>query len=163
MARQMTQEDRRRIDHLLAVGMTINDIATDLGRNKMTVLHEIIARSVPCDRGYGCSNTLCAKFVSCTRIKGYGGNPKRLFRCTPGCFKACPEFIERTCGRLRVASQVCNGRERLHNCPMHKRVYDADDAEANRQGKLHESRRGIHPDDAQVVLKRNGVTSPVKK
>ena len=76
------------------------------------------------------------------------------------CYK---EFVERTCGRLRVASQVCNGRECLRNCPMHKRVYDADDAEANRQGKLHESRRGIHPDDAKVVLKRNGVTSPVKK
>ena len=102
MAKQMTQEDRRRIDHLLAVGMTINDIAADLGRNKTTVLHEIIARAVPCDRGYGCSNTLCAKFESCTRIKGYGGNPKRLFRCTPGCFKACPEFIERTCGRLQI-------------------------------------------------------------
>ena len=96
MAKQMTQEDRRRIDHLLAVGMTINDIATDRGRNKTMVLHEIIARSVPCERGYGCSNTLCAKFESCIRIKGYGGNPKRLFRCKPGCFKACPEFIERT-------------------------------------------------------------------
>lgn len=159
MAKQMTQEDRRRIDHLLAVGMTINDIAADLGRNKTTVLHEIIARAVPCDRGYGCSNTLCAKFESCTRTKGYGGNPKRLFRCTPGCFEACPEFVERTCGRLRVASHVCNGCERLRNCPMHKRVYDANGAEANRQGKLHESRRGIHPDEAKVAA-MNAVLSP---
>ncbi len=62
MARQMTQEDRRRIDHLLAAGMTINDIAADLGRNRATILREFIARAVPCDRGYGCSNTLCAKF-----------------------------------------------------------------------------------------------------
>ena len=102
MARQMTQEDRRRIDHLLAVGMTINDIAADLGRNKTTVLHEIIARSVPCDRGYGCTNTLCAKFESCTRSKGYGGNPKRLFRCTPGYFEAGSEFVECICGHLKI-------------------------------------------------------------
>ena len=159
MARQMTQEDRRRIDHLLAAGMTINDIAADLGRNRATILREIIARAVPCDRGYGSSNTLCAKFQTCTRTKGYGGNPKRLFRCTPGCFEACPEFVERTCGRLRVASHVCNGCERLHNCPMHKRVYDAAGAEANRQGRLHESRRGIHPDAAQVAA-MNAVLSP---
>ena len=159
MARQMTQEDRRRIDHLLAAGMTIGDIAADLGRNKTTILREILGRAVPCDRGYGCSNTLCAKFQTCTRTKGYGGNPKRLFRCTPGCFEACPEFVERTCERLRAASRVCNGCERLHNCPMHKRIYDADGAEANRQGRLHESRRGIHPDAAQVAA-MNAVLSP---
>ena len=159
MAKQMTREDRGRIDRLLAAGLTINDIAADLGRSKTAILREIVGRAVPCDRGYGRSNTLCAKFETCTRTKGYGGNPKRLFRCTPGCFEACPEFVERTCDRLRVASHVCNGCERLHNCPMRKRVYDADGAEADRQGKLHESRRGIHPDKEQVAA-MNAVLSP---
>ena len=159
MARQMTQDDRRRIDALLAASRSISEIAADLGRNKTTILHEIIARAVPCDRGYGCSNRICANFDSCTRVKGYGPNPKRLFRCSPGCFEACPEFVERTCERLRVPSHVCNGCPQLRNCPMRKRLYDASGAEANRQGLLHESRRGIHPDEAQVAA-MNAVLSP---
>lgn len=159
MAEQIVLDERCRIEHLLAIGCSISDIAATIGYNKTTILHEIIKRAVPCDRGYGCSNMLCAKYETCTRIKGYGGNPKRLFRNTPGCFEACPEFVERTCEYLRIASHVCNGCKNFHNCPMHKRIYDAKGAEADRQSKLHESRRGIHPDNEQVAA-MNGLISP---
>ena len=56
MARQMTVEDRKRIDFLLQLGWTPAQIAEDRGRSKSTILHEIINRSVPCERGYRCSN-----------------------------------------------------------------------------------------------------------
>ena len=66
MARQMTQDDRRRIDALLAAGRTPVEIAADLGRNKTTILHEIIARAVPCNKGYGCTASLILAKGLCT-------------------------------------------------------------------------------------------------
>ena len=58
MARQMTVEDRKRIDFLLQPGWMPAQIAEDRGRSKSTILHEIINRSVPCDRGCRCSNRI---------------------------------------------------------------------------------------------------------
>ena len=83
MARQMTIEDRKRIDFLLQLGWTPVQIAKDLGRSKSTIIREIINRSVECDRGYRCSNRICALFDSCTRVKGYGGAPNRLSSAMP--------------------------------------------------------------------------------
>ena len=96
----MTVEDRKRIDFLLQLGWTPAQIAEDRGRSKSTILHEIINRSVPCERGYRCSNRICALFDACPRTKGYGREAKRSFNCTPRCFEVCPDFVERTCARV---------------------------------------------------------------
>ena len=106
MAMQMTLDDRKRIDFLLQLGWTPVRIAKDMGRSKSTIIREIVNRSVECDRGYRCSNRICALFDSCTRVKGYGGAPNRLFRCTAGCYEVCRDFVERTCERLDVPSRV---------------------------------------------------------
>lgn len=155
----MTIEDRKRIDFLLQLGWTPAQIADDRGRSKSTVLHEIINRSVPCDRGYRCSNRICALFDACPRVKGYGRDAKRSFNCTPRCFEACPDFVERTCGRLDVPSRVCNGCRDFKSCPMMKRLYVADGAQANRESLLHDSRAGVHP-DAEALARMNAVLSP---
>ena len=159
MARQMTVEDRKRIDFLLQLGWTPAQIAEDRGRSKSTILHEIINRSVPCDRGYRCSNRICALFDACPRVKGYGRDAKRPFNCTPQCFEACPDFVERTCARLDVPSRVCNGCREFKSCPMMKRLYVADGAQANRESLLRDSRSGVHP-DAEAIARMNAVLSP---
>ena len=105
----MTLDERKRIDFLLQLGWTPVQIAKEMGRSKTTVIREIINRSVACDRGYRCSNRICANFDVCSRPKGYGANPNRLFRCTAGCHEVCRDFVERTCERLDVPSRVCNG------------------------------------------------------
>ena len=84
MAKQMTLDERKRIDFLLQLGWTPVQIAKEMGRSKTTIIREIINRSVACDRGYRCSNRICANFDVCSRPKGYGANPNRLFRCTAG-------------------------------------------------------------------------------
>ena len=99
MAKQMTEDYRRYIELRLQP-----DGAPSRSPRKTTILHEIVKRSVACRRGWGCSDRGCARFDECTRLKGCGGNPKRLFRCTAGCFESCPEFVERTCPKLDVAS-----------------------------------------------------------
>ena len=159
MARQMTIEDRKRIDFLLQLGWTPVQIAREMGRSKSTIIREIANRSVECDRGYRCSNRICALFDSCTRVKGYGGAPDRLFRCTAGCYEVCRDFVERTCERLATPSRVCNGCADFKSCPMMKRVYVAGGAQANRESLLHDSRSGVHP-DAEAVARMNAVLSP---
>lgn len=106
MAKQITLEERKEIERCLQLGWTTARISVETGRSPSSVMREIMKRAVPCNRNYGFSNRICAKFNECTRRKGYGGNPKRLFRCTPGCFEACPEFVERVCKRLASQSRV---------------------------------------------------------
>ena len=159
MARQMTIDERKRIDFLLQLRWTPVQIAKEMGRSKTTVIREIVNRSVACDRGYRCSNRICALFDRCPRAKGYGRDAKRSFNCTPRCFEVCPDFVERTCERLDVSSRVCNGCEGFRSCPMMKRLYVADGAQANRDSLLHDSRTGIHP-DADALARMNAVLSP---
>ena len=59
---QMTVDDRKRIDFLLQLGRTPTQIANDRGRNKSTIINEIINRSVLCTKGFGCSNRICAYY-----------------------------------------------------------------------------------------------------
>ena len=155
----MTIDERKRIDFLLQLRWTPVQIAREMGRSKSTILHEIINRSVACDRGYRCSNRICALFDACPRIKGYGRDAKRSFRCTPRCFEVCPDFVERTCARLDVPSRVCNGCREFKPCPMMKRLYVADGAQANRESLLRDSRSGVHP-DADALARMNAVLSP---
>ena len=159
MAKQMTLDERKRIDFLLQLGWTPVQIAKEMGRSKTTIIREIINRSVACDRGYRCSNRICANFDVCSRPKGYGANPNRLFRCTAGCYEVCRDFVERTCERLDVPSRVCNGCRDFKSCPLMKRLYVAEGAQANRESLLHDSRSGVHP-DAEALERMNAVLSP---
>ncbi|MBO7166807.1 MAG: helix-turn-helix domain-containing protein, partial [Kiritimatiellae bacterium] len=45
-AKQMTIDDRRRIDFLIQLGWTPIQIAEDRGRSKSTIIREIINRSI---------------------------------------------------------------------------------------------------------------------
>ena len=65
MAAQMTSDDRKRIEFLAQLGWTTIQIAKDRGRSKSTIIREIANRSIVCDRGYKCSNRICALFDRC--------------------------------------------------------------------------------------------------
>ena len=158
MAKHMNEADRCRIELLLGLRWTVSEIARDRGRPESTIIREILNRRVPCDRGYGCSNRVCANFETCSR-KGCGPERNREFRCTPKCYSVCPEFREAVCTRLGSSPYVCNGCDRFHNCPLKKRLYVAKSAQANYTGTLRESRSGVHPDDA-LVARMNRVLSP---
>jgi len=64
MAKQMTIDERKRIDFLLQLGWTPVQIAKEMGRSKTTIIREIINRSVACDRGYRCSNRICVNDIT---------------------------------------------------------------------------------------------------
>ena len=159
MTTQMKLDERKRLVFFLQLGWTSIQIAKQMGRSKTTIIREIINRSIVCNKGYKCSNRICALFDHCPRIKGYGRDAKRSFRCTPNCVEVCPDFVERTCEKLSVPSHVCNGCENFKSCPMMKRVYVADGAQANRDSLLHAARAGIHP-DAETLARMTAILSP---
>lgn len=159
MGKHMNENDRARIELLLGLRWTVSEIARDRGRSDSTIQREILNRRVEVMRGYGCSNRLCANFNTCSRIRGYGSDPKRLFRTEQKCYLVCPEFKEAVCSKLGYSPYVCNGCESFHSCPMKKRLYVAKGAQANYQGVLKESRSGVRPDDV-LISDLNKVLSP---
>ena len=156
---QFTIADRKRIEFLLSVKTPVLRIAGDLGRPKSTVLREIIGRAVVCERHYGCSNRLCANFDTCSLRVFSAAGDRSLRKNAPKCFDGCPDFAEAVCGRLAVASHVCNGCERFRACPLSKRLYVADSAQADRESLLHDSRMGVQPSDRRLS-EMNAVLSP---
>lgn len=159
MGKHMNENDRARIELLLGLRWTISEIAKDRGRPDSTIQREILNRRIEVRQGYGCSNRICANFDTCSRIRGYGSNAKRLFRTEPKCFLSCPEFKEAICPKLGISPYVCNGCEKFRSCAMKKRLYIAASAQANYSGTLKESRSGVRPDDV-LLYDINKVLSP---
>ena len=107
---QMKTVDRDRIEFLVSLGWSLPKIAADLGRSPSTIRNELLGHRLDSDKGYGCSNRLCAHFDECQRrtFSAHGEVPRKNSR---GCFESCPDFREATCHRLARPPFVCNGCE----------------------------------------------------
>ena len=70
-----------------------------------------------------------------------------------------PRLLRAACHGLAAAPFVCNGCDRKAKCPLPKKLYVAEGAQARYRGALVASRSGIHPDDA-AVAEMNAVLSP---
>ena len=147
MAKHMDSVVRGQIQFWIESHKSVAWIARSLGKPPSTIWREILNHRIPSDKGYGCSNRLCAKFDACTRPSYGATDYKALTKNKPGCFEACPDFREAVCERLSRAPFVCNGCERERSCPLMKRFYLADGAEAAYRSALVNSRSGVHPDD----------------
>ena len=160
MAKHMGIDERKRIELLLGLRWTAAEIAREMGRRESTISREILARRVSSNKGYGCSNRLCAKFDECrrTRIWSAAQNTK-LHKHLGRCFECCDEFRERACLKLGSSPYVCNGCEQLQACPLAKKLYVASAAQANYGSVLSESRRGVAAKDGRIA-EMNRVLAP---
>ena len=153
MAKHMTDDDRHEIERLLRLGWLIAQIARKLGRPECTIAREIKNRRIDSSKGVRkTSSATCALFESCRRTKVCAldcGMRKYCKNCLC-CVEACADFLPRTCHRLTSSPFVCNGCEKERSCPLPKKFYIADGAQANYDGLLHESRRGVHASDGQL-------------
>ena len=147
MAKHMDSIMRGQIQFWIESHKSVAWIARSLGKPPSTIWREILNHRIQSDKGYGCSNRLCAKFGVCTRPSYGATDYKALAKNSPGCFEACPDFREAVCERLSRAPFVCNGCEQERSCPLMKRFYLADGAEAAYRSALVNSRSGVHPDD----------------
>ena len=151
MAKHMDSITRNQIQFWIESGKSVAWIAQQLGKHPSTVWRELLNHRIKSDRRYGCSNRLCAKFDVCTR-QSYGATDyKALAKNKPRCFEACQDFREAVCTRLSKAPFVCNGCEDERTCPLMKRYYIGDGAEAAYRSTLVNCRAGVRPDDATAA------------
>ena len=155
---QMKTVDRDRIEFLVSLGWSLPKIAADLGRSPSTIRSELLGHRLDSDKGYGCSNRLCAHFDECRRMT-FSAHGEVLRKNSRGCFESCPDFREATCRRLARPPFVCNGCERERGCPLKKKFYVAAAAQAGYETTLRLSRTGIHPSDDDIG-RMNAVLSP---
>lgn len=158
----MKLKDRQRLGFLASLGWTMRRIADDMGWCAQTVSNELANRRVDSDKRYGCSNRLCARYEEC-RHESYSATGKGLRKNLPKCFDSCPDFREEVCHRLARPPFVCNGCEKEHNCPMRKKYYIPEAAQANYEETLKTSRTGIHPDEKKVRAMNEAITPGLKK
>ena len=156
--KHMGIDDRNRLEFLAACGRSANQIAEDRGRSPSAIREEFIRHRIASDRGYGCSNRVCAHFDDCQQ-RTMTAARDALRKNTPGCFESCPNFREAACHRLTKFPYVCNGCERERSCPLHKKFYIASAAQAAYESLRSLSRTGVRPDD-ETVRKMDEVLSP---
>ena len=156
--KHMKLDDRNRLEFLAACGRSANQIAEDRGRSPSAIREEFLRHRIPSDRGYGCSNRVCAHFDDCQQ-RTMTAARDALRKNTPGCFESCPGFREAVCHRLTKFPYVCNGCERERSCPLHKKFHIASAAQAAYESLRSLSRTGVRPDD-ETVRKMDEVLSP---
>ena len=155
---QMKIADRNRIEFLIALGWPLPKIAADLGRSPSTIRNELLRHRIDSDKGYGCSNRICARFDGCLR-KTFSAHGEVLRRNSCGCFESCPDFREAVCLRLSKPPFVCNGCQKERVCALKKKFYIASAAQTGYEATLRLSRTGIHPSDNDIQ-KMNDILSP---
>ena len=154
MAKHMTDDDRREIERFLRTGWTVAQIARKLGRPESTVAREIRNRRIDSSKGVRkTSSATCALYESCRRTKvcAVDCGMRKLCKNCLCCVEACADFLPRSCSRLASSPFVCNGCERERSCPLPKKFYIAGCAQANYDGLLHDSRRGVRATDEQLA------------
>ena len=150
---QMTIQTRQDIEGCLKRGMSVPQIATKVGKTPQAITAELKTRRIDSNKGLRRSNAICKWYRECKRTRVCDTNcgmDKWCKNCHQ-CFLQCPEFEPRTCDRLISPPFVCNGCENERICPLPKKFYVARAAQADRDSKLHESRKGIHATNKQIA------------
>jgi len=155
---QMQLIDRERIEFLVSLRWMLPKVASDLGRSPSTIRNELLEHRLGSDKGYGCSNRVCAHFDECRR-KTYSAHGEVPKKNSHACFESCPDFREASCERLAKPPFVCNGCERERRCPLRKKFYIASAAQASHEATLRLSRSGIHPSEGEI-REMNDILSP---
>jgi len=165
MAEHMKQHERGQIEILLKRGFTIPQIARELNRPAMTITREIKCRRIDSNKGVKERNALCVHFADCTRRDVCHSNCGLRVRCRncEACHLNCADFKARTCDRLFTPPFVCNGCESERVCILPKKFYVAVVAQANYDGMLHESRKGVHATAKQIEEMNKAVTDGISR
>ena len=146
----LTLSDRNVIEADLNTGKSLAAIAADIGKSQSTVSREIRARRITKEGSlFGVTRWCnpCVHAATCHR-KSICENPRSCNGKTPcascrKCIRACPDYVERLCPRLKVAPYVCNGCPHRSGCRENRRVYDARKAQKGYEFTLVDSRNGI--------------------
>ena len=158
----MVLDERKAIAHGIGCGLTFAELAGMLSRAESTIANEVKNRMIWSNRGYGCTNAVCAHFETCSKAYRNADGRKIPFKSQRKCFEMCEDYVRRVCPKLGRAPYVCNGCDKQNACPLRKRFYVADAAQANYRGALTESRRGTQATDEERADMSEALLAPVK-
>ena len=162
MANHMTLDTRKGIAHGLDCGLKFAEIAGTFSRAESTIANEVKNRMIWSNKGYGCTNAVCGHFDACSKIYRTPAGKKTPFKSQRRCFEMCEDFRQRTCADLGHAPYVCNGCDRQNVCPLRKRFYIADAAQANYRGILSDARRGTQAEEKEIADMNAALRDPIR-
>ena len=158
---RLTDNERKRIERMLDDGWTPYKIAKTLGRPPKTIMREIVNRAVESMKGaVGRINNRCVHRYDCQRRNDacrtcLHAERSMLCRFCRQCNSHCPDYIEQKCEKLEESPFVCNGCAEKSKCPLRKKLYVADDAQANYRDLLVKSRQGANITEEELAAMDN--------
>ena len=157
--------ERTGINDGLKRGWTIPQMAKYVNRPPRTVTNEIKNGRIDSDKGFRETNSACRWYGECKRTHVCGtdcGMDKWCKRCHQR-FLRCGDCEVRTCERLFAPPFVCNGCKDERICHPPKKHCIAKVAQADRESRLHESRRGVHVTNLQPARMNEAVTNGLRR
>ena len=165
--KNLTLQDRQRIEQMLNARKNFTEIALVLGKNKSTVSREVRAHSFLVRVGaIGVGYNACKHRYGCkkTQICGTCNSPKKFKAChrCSMCNLHCPDFEKEDCPRHTKPPYVCNGCGKRSFCTLEKKMYAGNEAHEEYRALLCESRKGFsYTEDELLWLDR--LISPLIK
>ena len=166
MSKHMNLSERTIIEQRLCTGVSICQIARELGKAPSTVSREIQGHRIVSDKsGYGrianrCIHRMdCCASNLCVECKHEGS---RFCRTCNLCNSVCADFEEEHCSKLATAPYVCNGCPDRQRCTLRKFVYDAGYAQKEYREVLVETREGFNLTKSEILL-IDRIVSPLLK
>ena len=166
MSKHMNLSDRTTIEQRLCAGVSIRQIAKEIGKAPSTISREIQGHRIVSNKsGYGrianrCIHRMdCCASNLCAECKHEGS---RFCRTCNLCNSVCADFEEDHCSKLAAAPYVCNGCPDRQRCTLRKFVYEAGYAQKEYREVLVETREGFNLTKSEV-LSIDQIVSPLLK
>ncbi len=138
--------DRVKIQKMLCGSNNLNFIAKTLGRDRRTIVREILANRTAVYHGaFGKPENNCAKKRECRRtdLCRQCLSRKMFCRVCAQCNDVCPDYEPAHYQRIERPPYCCNGCLKVNNCTIRRFCYEAEKAHAKSVKRLHDIRSGI--------------------
>lgn len=147
MSKHMNLEDRNIIFNGLNARKPLNQIASELGKDRSTISREIRKHAIEMDKGAPCRiKNRCIHRADCQRRGLCEDKPDCTRKCAscPKCNSLCPDYAEEHCPLLLRSPYVCNACASLSTCVLRKRFYKPSTAQKEYRETLHVAREGYN-------------------
>jgi IS30 family transposase len=161
--KHLTDSEHLEIEQWLRNGMSIKQIARELGKSTSTVSREIRAHALQSDKyaSYRVHNR-CVRRSVCKRRQICEDRPDCTKRCSACnlCNGLCDDYREQVCIMLFDPPYVCNGCPEERQCVLRKKYYLHKPAHDAYREMLKESRAGANISEDEL-LDLDGFVSPL--
>ena len=152
--KHLTDEERLQIEYWLKCGLSLKQIAEQLGRSKSTISREIRAHAITSDKSAPLRvPNRCLKRSECIIRQLCIDEPDCTRKCSlcKLCNLVCDDFEEEHCYRLYEPPYVCNGCTDENKCTLRKRYYLHRKAHEAYRETLVESRTGANITEDELL------------